>query len=261
MKIHNVYAMSVCLLATFALGACDEPVAAVDEAPVVTPAELGLGTDWTEVEAGLWTRPDAHGEPTFVGIGEAGQLHALASLERAEEELQRALLTDEREETRAQLEQLDALITDLRTTDITPDGDPTLRCAPPAVALAADAYSSSCGVSAKASALYSHCTNSGRIISYAQVTCGAETKTHQCGYKYGKAVSCAASASIVGPAPCNSYAFAEISAPSVYAYVWDENFVRGTCSSPPPPPSCNCPQGKHCPCGDGVCQANNTQCQ
>lgn len=257
MKIHSIYSMSLCLLATFALGGCDEPIAVVGNESTITPVELGLGDDWTEVEAGLWAH-DVAGERMFVGIGEAGQQHALAGLERAEEDLQRALVADEREETRAQLEQLDAIITDLRATDTTPNGDPTLRCTP-TVGASADAYPSLCGVSAKASASYSHCASSGSVRSYAQVTCGYETKTHQCGYKSGTTVSCAATASIVGASPCKSYSYAQISAPNVHVYVWDENVVRGTCT-PPPPPQCDCPSGKSCHCGDGICRLDNSYC-
>lgn len=259
MKFPSIYSMSLCLLATFTLGACDGPAPAADDAPIVTPSGLGLEGEWTEVDDGLWVR-DIAGEPTYVGIGEAGQQHAIASLERAEEDLQRALVADEREETRAQLEDLDALLTDLRASETAPDGEPTLRCNP-VVTAAPDAYPSTCGVSAKATASYSHCVYSGTVRSYAQVTCGAETKTHQCGPKSGKAVSCSATASIVGAAPCKSYAYAQITAPGVNVYVWDENLVRGTCTPPPPPPpECDCPLGKSCHCGDGICRADNTYC-
>ena len=268
MKTQDLCTLTFYVLGALTLGACDEPGASesfapigINDKPVVTPAELGLGNDWTEKEAGLWTHPGAGGELEFVGIGEDGQLHALAALEAAEADLKQILVAEDRDETRTQLEELDVIITELRTSEASATTEPALRCVP-SVSASADAYPSTCGVSAKASASYSHCVTSGRVLTYAQVTCGYEAKTHQCGYKYGASASCTASTSIVGASPCKSFSYAEISAPNVYVYVWDDNLVRGACSSPPPPPPVcgSCQAGKSCHCGENVCLPNNTIC-
>ena len=127
-----------------------------------------------------------------------------------------------------------------------------------------DAYPSYCGVSANASAFYSHCSNWGTVRSYAQATCGYESKSHTCGPKTGSPVSCGSTVSIVGPGPCKSFASAQINAPGIFVFVKDENYQRGSCSNsggvPPGGDLCGaCSSGKDCHCGD-ICRPINTIC-
>lgn len=232
-----------------ALGGCDEDAAEynaqseVDEAQL-TPAEMGFGDDWFPVEPGLWSRANEHGEQEFMGIGEAGKLHAIASLESAQDDLKAALAAEDREDTRFNLAELDALIDELRISSepLAPEGvEP--RCSA-TISLGADAYPISCGVGAKAWASFSHCSYVGKVQTYTQSTCGYETKIHQCGPKSGTSVSCNSQITITGPSPCKSLAWAEVYGPTGRVYVWDENTQRGSCSPPPPttftPPN-NCP--------------------
>jgi hypothetical protein len=236
------------------------PVEANDE-DLVTPASLGLGDNWEEEAPGLWTHEDANGNLQTLGIGEAGQDHAIASLEAAEADLLAVLEARENEETRAQLEQLDALITELRSSEMPTSEAPDFRCNP-AIVTTADAAPSPCGVTAKATASYSHCSKTGTVWTYAQVACGYDSKTHSCGPKSGTSVSCTSQVSIIGPVPCRSYAYAKISAPNVYVYIWDENFQRGACSSPPQYGLCEpstCAPNQDCHCGD-ACRPINSIC-
>lgn len=267
MRTHFILPLVAAVTATVMPACGDEPFHETsDEVAenLITPAELGLGDDWTELEPGLWSRGGADGGPEFIGIGEPGRLHALARLERVEEELLQLLAHEEREDTRAELEELDELITDLRTSEPPPQGPEVEPRCNPSISAGADAYTIPCGVAAKASASWSHCSYSGTVRSYAQAGCGYELVTHQCGPKSGKSVSCSSQTSITGPAPCRSFAWAEIAAPYTYVYVWDENTTRGSCNATPPPPSTEpcggpCPAGKSCHCGD-ICRPVNTYC-
>jgi hypothetical protein len=268
--MHNTirtFISTLALASAVLLPACGEalqpPDAAEETEPTVTPAELGLGNDWRPVEPGLWARNDREGDPQFVGIGDAGRLHAIASLEVAEEELQSAAEASESEEARAQLAELDELITELRMSEIAAPADPELRCTP-TVSASVDASPSSCGVTAKATASYSQCSSLGTVKTYAQATCGVETKTHVCGPKQANPSFCNSQVSIVGPSPCKSFAYTHISAPSVYVYIWDENLQRGSCSGPGPGPGTGdkcgtCGPNQDCHCGD-VCRNIGTSC-
>lgn len=253
---------TLALAASVLLPGCDDPqfeadVAEVDESSAITPAELGLGNDWREQEPGIWTRPGDEGGQQILGIGAAGQEHAIASLEAVEDELRLALEAEEREDTRAQLEQIDALIGDLRITEMPTSLGVETRCAP-AVGAYADAYPIACGVAAMASASWSHCANWGMVRTYVKASCGYDTKTSECGPKYGNPASCSSQVSIMGPAPCKSYALAQVNAPGVYLYITDENVVRGACGGNPP--ACGtCPNGSDCRCGD-MCRPLNTHC-
>lgn len=256
---------TLALASAVLLPACGEalqpPDAAEETEASVTPAELGLGDDWHPVEPGLWTRNDREGEPQFVGIGDAGRLHAIASLEVVEEELRGAAEASESDEARAQLAELDELITELRMSEIAAPADPQLRCTP-SVSASVDAAPSPCGVTAKATASYSQCSIFGTVKTYALAACGFETKTHQCGPKYGNPVSCSSQVSIVGPSPCKSYTYAQISAPAASVYIWDENFQRGSCSGPGGGigDKCGtCGPNQDCHCGD-VCRNIGTIC-
>lgn len=201
-----------------------------DEA-VVTPAELGLGEGWVALEEGLWTRFDDAGEQEFVGIGEAGTLHAIASLEQVEDEFVRALEVNQSEETREQLIEVRSIIADLHASPLALDTEAvTPRCT---VLVSGSAFAGpiACGVSASASATYQNTCDINAIktvATFASATCNAETKTHSCGPRTGNSASCSSSASITGPAPCNSYASAQIPG----AYLWKQNYTRGTCGGP-----------------------------
>ncbi|MCY0987161.1 hypothetical protein OV203_08500 [Nannocystis sp. ILAH1] len=259
-KIRNLITTAA-FAALAALPACDDPSIAEpgETTELATPAELGLGAGWTELQPGLWTRGGEDGGQEFAGIGEPGRAHAVASLESVEEQLRQRLFDEERADTRMMLEELDALITELRATEIPISADDVeLRCSP-AVSAVADAYPISCGVAAKATASYSGCGPVARVRTYAQAGCGAEIKTHQCGYKTGNPVSCSSQMTFTGAAPCYSYALSEVSAPNTWIYLWDENSERGSCYQPPPPCGGECPAGKSCHCGD-ICRPNNTLC-
>ncbi len=258
-SLIKVSTYALALTTSAALPGCDDPQPEIDASDSVTPAELDMGLGWEEKSHGLWTRVDANGTQQYIGIGEAGQQHAIISLEAAESELLAVLEAEESEETRAQLEELDALITELRASEVPTTTEPDLRCTPPTVGGTVDAYPSSCGVSAKATASYSHCANTGTIRTYAQATCGYEAVTHSCGPKAGTSTSCTSQVSLIGPAPCRSYTYAQISAPNVYVYIWDENLQRGSCSPPPPLCGGSCAPGKDCHCGD-ICRPINTLC-
>lgn len=265
-SFRSLFTTTLCCALALGLAACDDdevvdvPTQEASEA-AITPAGLGMGDDWIEVEPGLWTRADVEGNQQFVGLGELGRLHAITSLEEVGAELEQLLAVEEREEVRRQLEELDAYITELRVSEPPPPAEVSPRCAP-SLSTSVDAYPSSCGVSAKASASYSHCSNWGTVRTFAQATCGYETKSHTCGPKNGSPVSCSSNVSIVGQGPCKSYASAQINAPSVYIFQYDENFQRGACSDPGGTTGglCGtCPAGKDCHCGD-VCRAVGTIC-
>lgn len=201
-----------------------------DEA-VVTPAELGLGDDWVALEEGLWTRFDDAGEQEFAGIGEVGTLHAIASLEQVEDEFARALEVNQSEETREQLMEVRSIIADLHASPLALDTEAvTPRCT---VKVSGSAFAGpiECGVNASASATYQNTCEPNvlnTVKTFASATCNAETKTHSCGPRTGSAVSCSSAVSITGPAQCNSYASAQIPG----AYLWKQNFTRGTCGGP-----------------------------
>lgn len=243
--------------------AFDEPTSAASE-DLTTPFALGLGDDWRELEKGLWTRANAEGEQQFAGIGEAGRQHAIDSLEEVEEGLKDMLASEERDETRQQLEELNVYITELRASEVPMTAEVSPRCTL-TLSATVDAYPSSCGVSAKTSVSYSNCSNWGTVRSYAQASCGYETKSHSCGPKTGSPVACVVSTvSITGPGPCRSYGSVQINAPGVYVYVWDENFQRGECSSPGGTASTGgmcgpCSAGMNCNCGD-ICRPANLAC-
>lgn len=245
-----------CALGTMTLGACDE---AADAEPTLdaagealsTPAELGLGDDWIALEPGLWTRADEDGGQALLGLGEAGKLHAIASLEEVEREL-RGSSEASSAEAQARLAELDGILTDLRTSELPePAGEVELRCSP-SVSASADAYPIACGVAAKASGSYSGCSYTGTVRTYAHVKCGYVTDTTTCGPKSGNPVSCSSTKTMTGSSSCYSYAYVEVKAPNANVFFMDENYTRGACTPPPPPyeppydPPCNAPPGVYC---------------
>jgi hypothetical protein len=253
-------------ISALALSACEDDQifnqsAAELSESVITPAELGMGDDWTEVEPGIWTRVDTDGEEHSLGIGEAGRLHSIASLESVEADLKAMLAIEDREETRLEIEEIDALITDLRVSEASTTPEGSFRCSP-SLSASAEAKPSQCGATAKAFAYYSGC-NWGTVRTYAQAACGYESKSHSCGPKTGNPVSCSSMVSITGPNPCSSYGWAQINAPGVYVFVEQKNYQRGTC------PGDNnsgglgmcgpCTIGKDCHCGD-VCRTIGISC-
>ena len=237
--MYNITKRFVTFLATCALlsTACNPDLESADVTPdandeaVVTPAELGLGNDWIPLEEGLWTRFDDAGEQEFVGIGEVGTLHAIASLEQVEEEFARALEVNQSEETREQLIEVRSIIAGLQASPLALDTEAvTPRCT---ILVSGSVFAGpiACGVNASASATYHNTCDASAIKTiqtFASATCNAETKTHSCGPRTGSFVSCNSAVSITGPAQCNSYSSAQIPG----AYLWKQNNTRGTCGGP-----------------------------
>lgn len=235
MKSEFVRLLSTALFGAALLGACDEapsasgelePVVA-DEATAITPASLGLGDGWIALEPGLWTRSDVDGAHEFLGVGETGKAHALASLEEAEAQLEQNLAATNPAETRAQLDELRGFIAGLYASEAAEELDATtLRCTLTQTGNA-NAGPIACGVSASASAFWSHTCSASQVQlkTYALASCGSETKTHQCGPKGGNPVSCNSSTSITGAGPCKSSSYAILPG----SYLWKENYVRGAC--------------------------------
>lgn len=266
---HFATISCITLAAALALPACSDDQAPDNSAvetsdSVVTPAELGMGDDWIKLEAGLWTRADDEGEQQFIGIGEPGRAYAIASLEEVVADLETMLAAADSEDTRQQIAEFDAYITELRVSEVPSVPEVAPRC-PPSLSVIIDAYPSYCGVSAKASASYSHCSNWGTVRTIAQASCGYESKSSTCGPKNGSPVSCSSTVSITGPTPCKSYASAQINANGVYVFQVDENYLRGSCSdsggtSVGSGLSCGpCSSGKDCHCGD-TCQPVGSIC-
>lgn len=262
--IRDVFATSfLCAAASaLALSACDDNSdggSTLEVHPaLLTPAELGLGDDWTEQEPGLWSRLNADGQEQFVGVGEPGKLHGLASLREVEERLALRAEADPSDEARAQLDEIRGLIGEIESFAVkTPTEDPALRCTLSLNHLAI-ANPASCGVQANASATYSYpcSTATENVFTYTEATCGVLTTTHSCGWKTGNPVGCGSHSSITGVAPCSSYAY---SASSNYA-TWMNNSVRGYCEPPVEPPVCSCQAGYDCHCGDGQCVPKNQMC-
>lgn len=230
--------LAISTLTALALAACDEDPgssAAVDTSSdddVSLPESLGLGDDWVALEPGLWTRFDQVGEQYYLGIGELGKGHAVASLRAVALELEERLLAEDSRETREKLAELRDLIDDVQDApDDFADDEPAPRCSFNVQAFA-DAYPIACGAGAKATANFSHPCGStkGTVTTYAEASCGYMTKTLKCGPKSADPASCSSTTSITGNGPCSSYAFAKIyGVYGVNLYVWDSNNQRGAC--------------------------------
>jgi hypothetical protein len=246
------------------IGACDEEtmqdqgltrVEASDES-VVSPAELGLGDEWIAVEPGLWTLIDDQGERKFLGIGEDGKDHALASLAGVKEALEQSLAERDSDSEREKLGELEAIIAGVREGRASaPEEEQTLRCSFDVGAFV-DAHPIACGVRALATANFAHpCgTTKGTVQTYASASCGNVTKTHQCGPYSADPASCASETSITGPSSCSSFSFAKITGPNVYLYIWDQNNVRGYCGGGGS--STTLPYPDQCPGVNVECHAN-----
>ncbi len=255
--IRSMTMFAIGSLAIGAIGACDDEtmqdegltqVEATDDS-VATPAELGLGDEWIAVEPGLWTLVDDQGERKFLGIGEAGKAHAIASLAEVKGELELSLAEQDSDNTRQKLGELEGVIAGVREGRASAaEEEPTLRCSFN-VAAFVDAHPIACGAGALATADFAHpCgTTKGTVQTYAQASCGNVTKTHQCGPYAADPASCASSTSITGPSSCSSYSFAKITAPNVYLYIWDQNNVRGTCGGSGTSSSTTLPYPDQCP--------------
>ena len=255
------YIASVCALTSMMTVACSESadpeVVANSTEITLSPAELGLGDDWIELEPGLWSRIDADGDEQFLGIGEGGKAHALASLEGIAEDLLLLAETDGSDEVMDQLAELQAFINDYREAseeELTPEILP--RCSMELKHLV-DAYPSPCGAAAKAMVEYKNtCSTATETVrTYTSTTCGYNTTTNSCGPKPGNPVSCSSYSSLTIPSgACQSYAFAQ----SKTFSTWEYNYQRGTCA--PPPPLCGpCSVGKDCHCGD-ICRPAGSIC-
>lgn len=273
--IRNLFATSfLCAAASaLALTACDDTTPGDSPAPatseqvaLLTPAQLGLGNDWTEQAPGLWSRLDADGAEEFVGIGEAGKRHGIASLMVQEERLAGRVADFGTEEAKAQLAEIQGLIRDLEQFEVKAPPEVEPRCQLTLNHTAA-ATPHACGAKANASVNYSNpCYAANETIyTYTSATCGVVTTTHSCGNRTGNPVSCASSSIMTGAAPCDSYALAQ----SNYYSTWKQNFVRGTCASDPPPGGdtgddsgggcVNCSANQDCHCVD-FCWPSTNPC-
>ena len=255
------YIASVCALTSMMTVACSESadpeVVANSTEITFSPAELGLGDDWSELEPGLWSRIDDDGDEQFLGIGEAGKVHALASLEGLAEDLMLLAESEESEKTLEQLAELQEFIIAYRDTPVeAPSSDVSPRCSIHFKAFV-DAYPIACGAAAKATVDYSNFCSSATesVRTFTSATCGYNTTTHSCGPKVGTQISCSSYSSLTsGSGSCQSYAHVQ----TKYYSVWDNNYDRGQCG--PPPPLCGpCSAGKDCHCGD-VCRPVGSIC-
>ncbi|WAS93520.1 hypothetical protein [Nannocystis punicea] len=266
--IRNFFALSfLCTAASaLALTACDAPddgASPESQQTLRTPAELGLGDGWVEQEEGLWSRTGADGQEEFVGVGEPGKLHGLASLHAAEEHLALAAEAEGTEEAKARLTEIRALIVDIENAEIVaPSADePSFRCEAQLTHFALASGAACNSVKADASVIYNNACNSitETIYTYTYATCGVVTTTHSCGPKTGISVGCGSHSYLTSAtSACESYAYAA----SNYYSTWQLNNVKGYCE-PPPTPSCGpCQAGFDCHCGewDG-CIPKNQLCE
>ncbi|MDC0674940.1 hypothetical protein [Nannocystis radixulma] len=215
-----------------ALTACDDHQGGStpeSQSTLLTPAELGLGDGWTELDRGLWSRPGDDGQEEFVGIGVPGKLHGLASLQGIEESLQIAADTASDDKAQAQLAEIRALIVDIENFEVVdPVQDAQPRCTLN-LYHSTTATPQACGVKADASVNYSYPCSAATetVYTYTYAKCGVLTTTHTCGNRTGNPVACSSASQITGVAPCESYALAQ----SNYYSTWKINNIRGTCGS------------------------------
>lgn len=240
MKKIIIRSLSMYTVAAMCLGACDEDAspdvtptrAEAHDEDAITPEALGLGDQWIADEPGLWTLDDDQGGRMFLGIGEAGRVHALRSLAALEAELERDLAEQDRGDEMDALTELRgfmAAVGEAPAID-SDEEEPTLRCSFSVAALV-DAKPIACGAAANANANFAHpCgTTQGTVQTYAKATCGYITNTQSCGPKTADPAACASSTSITGGGPCSSYGFAKVTGPGVSLYIWDQNDLRGSC--------------------------------
>lgn len=201
-----------------------------DDPPAASPEALGLGDGWVAVEPGLWALYDDQGDRKLLGLGEAGKVHALASLLEAEAELERSLTEHDSPDARDSLAELQGFIAAVDADAARDADEPTFRCSF-SVQGVADAYPIACGAGANASASYAHPCGStaGTVKTYASASCNYQSKTHQCGPYAADPAACSSSTSITGAGPCSSYSFAQITGSGVNVYIWDQNSQRGAC--------------------------------
>ncbi|WP_224194010.1 hypothetical protein [Nannocystis pusilla] len=231
--------ITTCALGALTFGACDtepapegEPRVA-EESEAVTPESLGFGDEWVAVEPGLWASWDDEGNKKYLGIGEAGQAHAIASLFTVLEELEEQLAVKDSDDTRAKLAELHDYIAQVQATpnrEVAAD-ELAFRCSFN-ISAYVDAYPSACGAAASASTSFAHPCGStqGTVKTFASASCAYDTKTHTCGPKRADPASCSSYVSVTGNAPCSSYAIAQIyDAPGVNVYIYDHNYQRGPC--------------------------------
>ncbi|MBL9104777.1 MAG: hypothetical protein JNL82_27785 [Myxococcales bacterium] len=225
----------------------------VDESSAASPEALGLGEGWIAVEPGLWALYDDQGDRKLLGIGEAGRVHALASLGEAEAELEQRLAERDSADARESLAELRGLIAAVAAEEAEEAEEPSFRCSFSVQGLA-DAYPITCGAAAKSSASYAHPCGStvGTVKTYASASCGYQTKTHQCGPYAADPASCSSTSSITGAGPCSSYSFAQITGSGINVYIWDQNSQRGACGGGTT--TTNGPGTNPCPDPDKQCQ-------
>ncbi|MDC0672383.1 hypothetical protein [Nannocystis radixulma] len=264
--IRNFFALSfLCTAASaVALSACDAPGdgASPESQPALrTPAELGLGEGWVEQEEGLWSRIGADGQEEFVGVGEPGKMHGLASLHAAEEHLALAAEAEDTEEAKARLAEIRELIVDIEDTEfVAASEDPSFRCQAQLTHFALASGAACNSVKADASVIFNNYCNSATetIYTYTYATCGVVTTTHSCGPKTGTSIGCGSHSYLTSAtSSCESYAYAASNSYST----WQLNNVKGYCE-PTTPPSCGpCSAGYDCHCGDFEgCVPRNQTC-
>ena len=252
-KLIQSFTTFVAALTLGAFGACDEEtlqeessVVEASEEPLATPAEFGLGDAWTYDGRGLWVTMDEEGERKFLGIGEAGQALALEHLSEVEAELTQSLSEHESDDTRQKLWELRGLIEQVQEEPASAVEDElTPRCSFSIEAFV-DAKPSACGTAALAEATAHPCgTTKATVHTYAKASRGHLTQTQECGPYAANPATCESTASITGSGACSSFAFAKITGPGVYIYIWDQNNQCGACGGgnstsgwPYPPSQC-----------------------
>ncbi|MCY0989337.1 hypothetical protein OV203_19515 [Nannocystis sp. ILAH1] len=265
--MKNLSSISLALLAgALTFGACDteptpdgELIAEESDSDALTPAALGFGDEWVAVEPGLWASWDELGNKKFLGLGEAGKAHAIASLISVAEELESNLSVKDSDDARAKLAELHDYITDIQASSSGEAAADELefRCSFD-ISGFVDAHPVACGAAAVASASFSHPCGSQKayVKTFASASCEYDTKTHTCGPLRGDPVSCSSFVSDTGNAPCSSYAIAQIyDAPGVNVYLYDHNSQRGACGTPTTSGSTS-----FNPTGGGGCNGLYVQC-
>lgn len=253
--IRNFFALSFLCAAASALtlSACDAPgddgATPESQPTLLTPAELGLGDGWLERDRGLWSRIGADGQEEFVGVGEPGKLHGLASLYAAEEHLAIAAEVPGSETSPGQLAEIRALIVEIENKEIAAPSAESFRCQAQLTHTALAGPSTCNAVQANAGVTYNNACNAitETINTYTYATCGVITTTHSCGPKTGLSVGCGSTSTLSSASSsCQSYAYAA----SNYYSTWKINDIKGYCA-PPEEPTCGPCQGNYdCHCGE-----------
>ncbi|MFY0537698.1 hypothetical protein [Nannocystis pusilla] len=188
----------------------------------------------------------------FVGVGEPGKLHGLASLYAAEEHLAIAAEAEGTEEAKARLTEIRAIIVDMENREIVAPSDEDLafRCNASLTHFALASGAACNSVKADASVIYSNACNAitETIQTYTYATCGVVTTTHSCGPETGLSVGCGSHSYLTSATDsCQSYAYAA----SNYYSTWQLNNTKGYCGPGDGGGTCGpCQSNYDCHCGD-----------